>query len=79
MTGVELQPAIAGDLVAPARLGAAAERFRRNTLRRPAQTRRTYLSVYARFTAHLAAVTGLEDPPPAALSADMVASYLGSR
>jgi hypothetical protein len=43
MTGVEWQPALAGDLAGDVRLGAAAERFARNTLRKSAQTRRTYL------------------------------------
>ncbi len=57
-------------------LGAAAERFARNTLRKSAQTRRTYLSVYARFAAHLAELTGDPTPPPAAFTADAVASYL---
>ena len=39
-------------------LGPAAERFARNTLRKSAQTQRTYLSVYRRFAAHLTALTG---------------------
>ncbi len=57
-------------------LGAAAGRFARNTLRKSKQTQRTYLSVYSRFAAHLAALTGVKDPPPSALSSDVVASYL---
>jgi integrase len=77
MTGAELAPADAGgDLVAPVALGAAAERFARNTLRKSAQTRRTYLSVYTRFAAHLAALTGFADPAPSTFTADAVASYL---
>ncbi|MGH2942351.1 MAG: tyrosine-type recombinase/integrase [Solirubrobacteraceae bacterium] len=76
MTGAELQPALGGDLAGPVQLGAAAERFARNTLRKSAQTRRTYMSVYARFTAHLAAQIGVAQPSPAALSADAVAGYL---
>jgi site-specific recombinase XerD len=60
----------------PARLGAAAERFARTTLRRSAQTQRTYRSVYERFTAWLAAYTGLPDPPLEALTADALAAYL---
>ena len=77
MSGAELaRDDAAGDLVAPAALGAAAERFARNTLRKSAQTRRTYLSVYTRFAAHLAAITGLEHPSPGTFSADAVASYL---
>lgn len=59
-------------------LGAAAERFARNSLRKSKQTQRTYLSVYNRFAAHLAVHTGLEDPPPSALSSDAVASYLNA-
>jgi integrase len=61
---------------APQALGAAAHRFARNSLRKSKQTQRTYLSVYGRFTAHLAALTGLADPPPSVLTADAVASYL---
>jgi integrase/recombinase XerC len=77
MSGAELAQAdAAGDLVAPAALGAAAERFARNTLRKSAQTRRTYLSVYNRFAAHLAALSGAAEPPPSAFTADAVASYL---
>jgi integrase len=60
----------------PAALGPAAERFARNTLRQSRQTQRTYLSVYARFTAHLAATTGIAEPPPSAMTADAVAGYL---
>ncbi|MFP5380128.1 MAG: tyrosine-type recombinase/integrase [Vicinamibacteria bacterium] len=72
---VELVTAEDASPPAPA-LGAAADRFARNTLRKSKQTQRTYLSVYGRFTAHLAAITGMEDPPPSALSSDVVASYL---
>ena len=77
MTAAELATADgAGDLVGPVALGAAAERFARNTLRKSAQTRRTYLSVYTRFAAHLAELTGVADPPPSAFTADAIASYL---
>ena len=77
MTGAELAPAdVAGELGEPVALGAAAERFARNTLRKSAQTRRTYLSVYNRFAAHLAELNGVPDPPPNAFTADAVASYL---
>jgi hypothetical protein len=81
MTDAELAPAdLAGDLVAPAALGAAAERFARNTLRKSAQTRRTYLSVYTRFAAHLASLGGVADPPPSAFRADAVGAIsTGSR
>jgi integrase len=65
-----------GALVAPAQLGAAAERFARNTLRKSAQTRRTYLSVYRRFAAHLAERTADPNRGPDALTADAVAGYL---
>jgi integrase/recombinase XerC len=65
-----------GDLVAPAALGAAAERFARNSLRKSVQTRRTYLSVYSRFAAHLAELGGVAAPPPSAFTSDAVASYL---
>jgi integrase len=66
------------DVAAPGTpvLGAAAERFARTTLRKSAQTRRTYLSVYRRFAAHLAELTSDPSPPPSAFSADAVASYL---
>ena len=57
-------------------LGAAAERFARNTLRKSAQTQRTYVSVYRRFAAHLADQTGETDPGPDAMTADTVAGYL---
>ena len=76
MTRAELA---ASDIALPALptgLGPAAERFARNTLRKSKQTQRTYLSVYGRFTAHLAVLTGLVDPPPSALTADAVAGYL---
>ena len=76
MTRAELATAEAQLPALPPGLGPAAERFARNTLRKSAQTRRTYLSVYGRFTAHLATMTGLADPPPSALNADAVASYL---
>jgi hypothetical protein len=44
--------------MAPRALGPAAQRFARNSLRKSKQTQRTYLSIYGRFTAHLAAATG---------------------
>ena len=75
MTGADLAATqVALPALPPAR-GPAAERFARNTLRKSKQTQRTYLSVYSRFTTHLAAVSGLVDPPPSALTADAVASY----
>jgi integrase len=76
MTGAELAPTDVALPALPAGLGPAAERFARNSLRKSKQTQRTYLSVYGRFTAHLAALTGLADPPPSALTADAVAGYL---
>jgi integrase len=77
MTGAALEHVPpGGELVLPAALGPAAERFARNTLRRSAQTRRTYMSVYRRFAIHLAEQTGVAEPSPGALSADVVASYL---
>jgi len=60
----------------PPGLGPAAERFARTTLRKSAQTQRTYASAYARFTAWLAAYTELADPPLAAFTADALAAYL---
>lgn len=75
MTG-ELAPTDVALPALPPGLGPAAERFARNTLRKSKQTQRTYLSVYGRFAVHLAALSGLEDPPPSALTADTVASYL---
>ena len=68
-------PANAG-AVTTVGLGPAAERFARNTLRKSAQTQRTYLSVYRRFAAHLTALTGEADPGAVAMTADAVASYL---
>ncbi|MGA2930187.1 MAG: hypothetical protein ABSG43_30190 [Solirubrobacteraceae bacterium] len=47
-------------------LGAAAERFERTTLRKSAQTQRTYAGTYRRFAAWLATYTSTAD---AALSA----------
>jgi integrase/recombinase XerC len=77
MTGAELEHVEDGAaLLAPAQLGAAAERFARNTLRKSAQTRRTYLSVYRRFTEHLAERTADPNPGPDAMTADAVAGYL---
>jgi len=76
MTGAELAATDVALPALPAGLGPAAERFARNTLRKSKQTQRTYLSVYGRFTTHLSALTGLADPPPSALTADAVASYL---
>ena len=60
----------------PPGLGPAAERFARTTLRKGAQTQRTYASAYARFTAWLAAYTELADPPLQAFTADALAAYL---
>lgn len=60
----------------PPGLGPAAERFARTTLRKSAQTQRTYASAYARFTVWLAAYTERADPPLAAFTADALAAYL---
>jgi hypothetical protein len=62
--------------VTPAGLGAAAERYAQLTLRKSAQTQATYMSTYRRFAGWLADHTGHPDPPPAALTADVVASYV---
>jgi integrase/recombinase XerD len=75
VTGIALSTPAAASVPTPA-LGSAADRFARNTLRKSAQTQRTYLSVYQRFAAHLAELTGDPTPPPSAFSADAVASYL---
>lgn len=75
-TDVELPRAPRSPELVDVGLGAAADRFARNTLRKSAQTQRTYLSVYRRFADHLAAQTGESAPGPAALTADAVASYL---
>lgn len=53
-----------------------AERFARTTLRRSAQTQRTYRSVYERFALWLADHTGEPDPPLASFTADALAAYL---
>jgi len=77
MTGDELEHVEDGaTLVAPAQLGAAAERFARNTLRKSAQTRCTYLSVYRRFAEHLESGLPIPTLGPDALTADAVAGYL---
>jgi site-specific recombinase XerD len=57
-------------------LGAAAERYARLTLRKSAQTQATYMSTYRRFAGWLAERTGDPDPPPSALTADLVAAYV---
>jgi integrase len=57
-------------------LGAAAERFVRTTLRKSAQTQRTYAGSYRRFAAWLSTYTGTPDPPLAAFTADALAAYL---
>jgi site-specific recombinase XerD len=57
-------------------LGAAAERYARLTLRKSAQTQATYMSAYRRFAGWLTERTGHPDPPPAALTADVVAAYV---
>ena len=57
-------------------LGAAAERFARTTLRKSAQTQRTYAGAYRRFAAWLSVYTGLPDPPLSAFGADALAAYL---
>jgi integrase/recombinase XerC len=54
----------------------AAERFARTTLRKSAQTQRTYRSAYERFGAWLAERTGEPNPPLAAFTADALAAYL---
>lgn len=63
-------------LVSPVGLGAAAERYARLMLRKSAQTQSTYLSTYRRFADWLAQQTGDPDPPPAAVTADVVAAYV---
>ncbi|MBV9197301.1 MAG: tyrosine-type recombinase/integrase [Solirubrobacterales bacterium] len=62
--------------VAPGGLGAAAERYARLMLRKSAQTQATYMSTYRRFADWLAHRTGQPDPPPAAVTADIVAAYI---
>ncbi len=62
--------------VIQAGLGAAAERHARLTLRKSAQTQATYMSTYRRFAGWLVDHTGHPDPPPAALTADVVAAYV---
>jgi integrase len=74
-------PAIATPAAVPTNdaspgLGAAAERFARTTLRRSAQTQRTYAGAYRRFAAWLTVYTGLPDPPLSAFDADALAAYL---
>jgi site-specific recombinase XerD len=60
----------------PPGLGPAAERFARTTLRKSAQTQRTYASAYVRFTSWLADYTKTPDPPLRAFTADVLATYL---
>lgn len=60
----------------PPGLRPAAERFSRTTLRKSAQTQRTYASTYARFTLWLADYTKTTDPSLAAFTADVLAAYL---
>jgi hypothetical protein len=69
-------PADVGAPVTQTGLGAAAERYARLTLRKSAQTQATYMSTYRRFAAWLAEQSGHPDPPPAALTADVVADYI---
>jgi integrase len=69
-------PADAQASVAQTGLGEAAERYARLTLRKSAQTQATYMSAYRRFAGWLAEWTGHPDPPPAALTADVVAAYI---
>ena len=57
-------------------LGAAAERFARTTLRRSAQTQRTYAGAYRRFAAWLCTYTSTPYPPLSAFTADTLAAYL---
>ncbi|MCA1678165.1 MAG: tyrosine-type recombinase/integrase, partial [Actinobacteria bacterium] len=60
----------------PLGLGAAAQRFARTTLRKSAQTQRTYASAYTRYVRWLAAHTNSTDPPLSAFTADALAAYL---
>jgi site-specific recombinase XerD len=66
----------------PARHGAAARArpgggaFARTSLRKSAQTQRTYASTYGRFTAWLADYTKTADPRLGAFTADALAAYL---
>ncbi len=75
MASVEIVPAQRPNAL-PAALGPAAERFARTTLRKSAQTQRTYASAYARFATWLADYTKITDPPLRAFTADALASYL---
>jgi site-specific recombinase XerD len=76
MSAEQLVPAGLRVAGLPVGLGAAADRFARTTLRKSAQTQRTYASAYTRFTSWLAARTNQEDPPLAAFTADALAAYL---
>jgi site-specific recombinase XerD len=76
MSGEELVPAGLRVAGLPLGLGAAADRFARTTLRKSAQTQRTYASAYTRFARWLAAHTNTTDPPLAAFTADALAAYL---
>jgi integrase len=76
MIADELVPAAPRAPAAAAGLGPAAERFARTTLRRSAQTQRTYASACARFTAWLGDYARTPDPPLSAFTADALAAYL---
>jgi site-specific recombinase XerD len=75
VTGTELVPRQRA-VVLPPGLGPAAQRFARTSLRKSAQTQRTYASTYARFAAWLAEYTKTADAPLAAFTADALAAYL---
>jgi site-specific recombinase XerD len=57
-------------------LGAAADRFARTTLRKSAQTQRTYAGAYRRFAVWLAAYTEQPTPHVREFTADALAAYL---
>jgi integrase/recombinase XerC len=76
MATTQLVPTAVRVAALPPGLGPAAERFARTSLRKSAQTQRTYASTYGRFTAWLADHTKTADPPLAAFTADALAAYL---
>ncbi len=64
------------ELLAQQHLGKAAERFARLMLQHSAQTKTTYMSSYRRFNAWLIEDTDDPNPPPSALTADRVVTYI---
>jgi hypothetical protein len=76
VASTELVPAAGRAAALPPGLGPAAERFARTSLRKSAQTQRTYASTYGRFTAWLTDYTKTPHPQPAAFTADALAAYL---